>query len=286
MLLGTFCFSCKGILIKLLYPFGADSLVVIGWRMTFVLPLYLIILLCRLPKLKEYQLPTRNWASIALLGCTGYYLAAYLDFSGLQYISAGLERVVVFLYPTFVVLINMLRERKWCSPRVFTSLTLSYLGVLIVYSADFDSFGPNQSKGALLVLISAFVFGIYVVYADVWMKKVRSIDFTSIAMLSACCLTLLHAWSIHGNTMLSYPPQFYFIAACLGFFCTFMPSYMISYGIKQVGSTRASIFACLGPAFTIVVAFLTLGESFGLLELFGMLMTILASIVISKKKPN
>jgi drug/metabolite transporter (DMT)-like permease len=160
---------------------------------------------------------------------------------------------------------------------------LSYFGVLIVYSADLDSFGPNQSKGAGLVLISAFVFGLYVVYADVWMKVVRSIDFTSVAMISACCLTLLHAWSVHGTKMMAFPLQFYLIAACLGFFCTFLPSYMISYGIKQVGSTQASIFACLGPAFTIGVAFFTLGENFGMLELFGMMLTVLASLIISKK---
>lgn len=286
MLLGTFCFSCKGILIKLLYPFGADSLVVIGWRMSFVLPLYLIIIWYRYPKLKAYAFPLKNWAWIGLLGCTGYYLAAYLDFSGLQYISAGLERVVVFLYPTFVVLINMLRERKWCSPRVMGSLMLSYFGVIIVYSADLDSFGPDQSKGAMLVLVSAFVFGLYVVYADVWMKRVRSVDFTSVAMVAASILTLSHAWSVYGVEMLKYPMEFYAIAACLGFFCTFVPSYMISYGIKQVGSNQASIFACLGPAFTILVAYFTLGESFGLWEMLGMAMTILASLLISKKQTN
>lgn len=283
MLLGTFCFSCKGILIKFLYPYGADALTVIGWRMTAVLPLYLIALFLRRGHLKSQNIKKNELINIGLLGCTGYYFAAYLDFSGLQYVSAGLERMIVFLYPTFVVLINMIREKKLCSKKVALSLTLSYLGVLTVFSADLDSTGPNQNLGSALVLASALVFGFYVVYADHWMKRFSSQDFTTIAMVSACILTLSHAWISKGEAMLSYPPKFYFIASSLGFFCTFLPSYMISYGIQKVGSSQASIFACLGPAFTIFVAYLSLGEQFGPIEMLGMAMTVIASLIIGKK---
>lgn len=283
MLLGTFCFSCKGILIKFLFPYGADALTVIGWRMTFVLPLYLLVLCLRYSQIKAQNLSPKAFWGICLLGSTGYYFAAFLDFSGLQYVSAGLERMIVFLYPTFVVLINMLRERKWCSKRTGLSLILSYLGVITVYSSDLDSVGPHQSWGSFLVLTSALVFGIYVVYAEVWMKQLKSRDFTTLAMISACLVTMLHAWSIKGSSMIDYPSSFFIIAAALGFFCTFLPSYMISYGIHKVGANQASIFACLGPAFTILVAYATLGESFGLIECAGMSLTLIASLIIGKK---
>lgn len=284
MLFGTFLFSCKGILIKFLYPYGADALTVIGWRMGFVLPLFGMVLLFRHKKLLKLTLPLKHWLGVAILGCTGYSLAAYLDFSGLQYISVGLERIVVFLYPTFVVIINMIRERKLCSLRTTFALSLAYIGVITVYSCDIESFGPHQLKGTLLVLYSALIYGIYVVYAEQWLKKMNSIDFTATAMVAASLLTISYAWFVKGDTLYSYPPKFYGIAACLSFFCTFLPSFMISYGIQKVGSNQASIFACLGPAFTVIVAYFSLDEGFNGFEALGIGMTVMASLIISKKK--
>lgn len=215
------------------------------------------------------------------IGVVGYYVASYLDLLGLQTVSAGLERIILYTYPAFVLLLSALLPNKSISWSIGGCIAIIYAGLLLVFYADIRM-QPSVSlmetgKGALLVLLSALAFSVYVIGSDYCMKIFSSALFTAVAMLSASVFILLHYALVSTSlrALLHLPWIVYFWTGVMAMFFTVLPSFMMSAGIKQIGSDKAGAVGMIGPIATVLIAGLALGESVSVLQISGLAVVML-----------
>jgi drug/metabolite transporter (DMT)-like permease len=280
--LAAFCFAMKGVLIKLAYQYSIDSISLLTLRMLFALPFYVLIAL-RLSRQKPTKrLTPQQWIILALLGITGYYLASYFNFLGLVYITAGLERILLFVYPTFVLLMNALGFGRRVTRLQILALLLTYAGILLAFLGNVET---SQQKdiylGAFWVILSGLVYAVYLVGSDQMITKVGSQQFTCYAMIAATVPTVLHCALQNGLQLGSYPLPVYILGISMGIFVTVIPTFMIAEGIKRVGSGNASIIASIGPIFTIVLATTILHEQISWQQIAGTALVLTGVFLIS-----
>lgn len=270
ILFSAICFSSKGVLIKVMFVEKADYLTVLAFRMLFSSPFYLIVLFNPLKK-NETRLPKKSdILIISFLGVVGYYLSSLFDFAGLQYINANLERLILFVYPSFVVILSALYFKMKTNKFIIFSLIVTYLGVLLVLGYDFKVSGNQVLIGGGLVLCSAITYAIYLVFSDGLIKKYGSIIFTSWIMIISSICILSHYFFIHEfNDIFNQSAKFYYLSIVLAIFCTLLPSYAVSAGIKLIGSGNSAITATLGPIWTLFLAYFILGETITLIQIIG-----------------
>ncbi len=267
-------FACKGTLIKFLYAQGAAVADVMLLRMLFSLPVYAWVLIARLPEARGI-FGVRQWFGVCLVGVAGYYLASYLDLLGLQTVSPGLERVILYTYPVFVVLLSTLVMRKVVSMYLCLCVAVIYLGLLLVFYADIRAQPAGAlseiGSGAVYVLLSAITFAIYVVGSDHYMRTFSSALFTAVAMIAASLAMVLHYGVTSAYTGLMHlPAAVYGWCAVTALVFTVLPSFMMSAGVRQIGSAKAGAVGMIGPVATVIVAGLALGEPVTLLQLTGL----------------
>ena len=196
--LSAFCFACKGILIKLAYQYHIDSISLLTLRMLFALPFYVGIALYvarqRATHLEStVKLTLRQWLTLALLGITGYYFASFFNFLGLVYVTASLERILLFTYPTFVLLLNAFGYGRRVSRLQMLALLLTYAGILIAFVGNIDHTRQgNVALGAFWVILSGLVYAIYLVGSDRMIARIGPQRFTCYAMMAATVPTVLH----------------------------------------------------------------------------------------------
>ena len=283
-IVATLLFSIKVVLIKLIYQFGLDYSVLITLRMAFALPFYLSILFVVHHNHQWIKMNRRQLASILLLGVTCYYLASILDLWGLQFIDASLERFIVFLYPTFTLILSALFFQQRISFRQFICMTFAYLGVLLILMQsgkvnmqDF-SFGMKSSWGVIAVFISALLFAFYLVFSERLIQVVGAKQFTALGMISACVCIIAH-YSISGGDLkllLIQSWEVYGLIFLLAFFSTVIPSLMMSESIRLIGSTYNAGLGFLGPIFTVIIAYIMLDEQVTDLQILGMFLVLLS----------
>ncbi|MCC5815251.1 MAG: EamA family transporter [Leptospira sp.] len=291
ILIGSILFSAKAILVKLAYREGLDGIEALALRICFAVPFYmgsLIWIYSRYRKKTEKTATNpRILGMVVVYGFLGYYLASYLDFAGLQYITAGLERLVLFVYPTIVVLLNWIFFKKSVSPKVMLAVAITYLGIGLAYFHDVKIGGDNVSWGAFLVFLSAITYALYLMGSGDLIPKIGVNLFTSLAMLTSSVLVLIHfSITSEWTRFLEYNSYVYFLGFLLGIFTTVVPSYFISAGIHAVGSSRASIVSSVGPMSTILLAFIFLGETVGLYQILGTLFVVSGVLLIAMSKKS
>ena len=215
----------------------------------------------------------------------GYYLASYLDFLGLQYISAGLERLVLYLYPTIVMLLSALFLKKPFTARGVFALALSYAGIALVFVHDVRLSDPAAVRlGATLVFCSALAYAIYLVGSSETIKRVGSVRFTALAMIVSCLLCVLQFIVLRPVVSLfSQPWQVYGYGAIVAVFCTVIPTFMISEALKHLGANAVSLAGASGPVATLVLGVLLLGEPMGWLQIVGGVLVVAGVLVITLK---
>ena len=194
-LLGSIAFSGKAIIVKLAYRYGVDPVTLLMYRMLFALPVFL--LMGWWAGRGKPGLVLRDWLGVAWLGFTGYYLASYLDFAGLHYISASLERLILYLNPTLVLLLGMLMYRKRPQPAQWVAMGVSYAGVLLVFGHEMRFDGWGTAIGAGLVLGSAVSYAVYLVYSGELVKRLGSLRLAGLASSAACVFCILQLSLIH-----------------------------------------------------------------------------------------
>jgi len=282
---GAILFSCKAIVIKLAYQdFDVSSIVLLGLRMAFALPFFLTIGYLKREKTGDQQsLRPRDVGIIIVLGVFGYYLASYTDFLGLQYLSAGMERLVLFSYPTMVLLIQRAVFGTAIKPIQWVATGICYLGIGLAFSGAEFTFGDNFSIGAGLVFISAFLYSLYVIGSGRYTPRVGSIRFTSIALVAAALAVLLHVL-VSGNSLMGLPWGLYGYGFIMAVFCTVIPGYMVTEGIRRIGASDAAILGTIGPVATIVLEYFVLGEYLNLVQAVGAVLVIVGVVVIGRSK--
>ncbi|AKD57917.1 transporter ycbK [Spirosoma radiotolerans] len=268
--LAAFCFAMKGILIKLAYQYPIDAISLLTLRMLFALPFYIAISIQLARTQPPLHLTTKQWATLAMLGITGYYLASFFNFLGLVYITASLERILLFVYPTFVLLMNAIGFGRRVTRLQLIALALTYAGIVLAFWGNVESsIQKNVALGAFWVVLSGLVYAIYLVGSDRVINWVGSQRYTCYAMMAATIPTVLHCALHNGLQLTHYPVPVYFLGLGMAIFVTVIPTFMIAEGIKRVGSGNASIIASVGPIFTIILSTTVLHETISYAQVAG-----------------
>lgn len=269
-LLGTFLFACKGIFIKLAYAYGITAGPLLMLRMLFALPFYLAVALW-LHKQSGFTLNRRDWFVVSALGLLGYYISSLLDFMGFEFISAGLERLVLYIYPTLVVLILAFWKKKPVTTKEKWALLIAYCGMLLVFihELEFHQTLSNTVKGGLLVFSSAITYAFFVVMTGEKARQVGSLTFTTYCMMSASVGVVLHNLLITDLHQLQQPDEVYWLALGLAIFSTVIPSFLINKSIASIGASRAAIMGSIGPVITLFLGALFLNEVISVIQLIG-----------------
>lgn len=256
---GAIAFSAKAIIAKLAYRYGVDAVTVILYRMLFSLPLFLL-LSWRSGRGKP-PLERRDWVTVAGLGFCGYYLASLLDFSGLQYIGAGLERVILYLHPTIVVLTGWLLYRTPVTMRQGLALAVSYAGALVVFSHDMALRPDSRTLlGSALVFGSAVSYALYLVFCGEAVKRFGALRLTGLATSVACLMCIAQFFVVEPVSALWVPAPVLWLSLLNATLCTFVPVLLVMLAIERVGAGVTAQTGSIGPVSTIGLSAALLGE--------------------------
>lgn len=284
---GAILFSTKAILVKLAFAgTHVDALSLLTVRMICSLPFYLTAAFWINKEPNNKKISSRQWGIVVLLGLFGYYLSSLFDFLGLQYISAGLERLILFLYPTFSLLINAFIFKQPLHRNQVVAVALTYLGISIAYFGELqlETANPNFFLGSALVFLCALTYSVYISGSGRIIPTIGANKFTSYAMLAATGGIFLHFMFrghfevLHqGSTLWMYGPALAIVA-------TVIPSYLLSAAMKQLGSSNVAIISSIGPVSTILQAHYFLGEKIFFEQLIGTALVLAGILLLSVKK--
>ena len=283
----AFCFALKGIFIKMAYQYGIDTISLLTLRMVFSAPIFGFVAFRLYQQPANVALKKVEWLWVAALGVWGYYVSSYFNFLGFNYITAGMERVLLFTYPTFVVLINALLGKRKITTMQIVALLLTYAGILTAFLQNVNSAQQkNLPLGAFWVILSGFTYALYLIGSDGIIPKVGPQKFTVYAMLAATVATVSHCAIANGLDLFGFVPQVYWIGIAMAIFVTAIPTFMLAEGIKRLGSSNASIINSIGPVFTIVLATTILGEAISGVQVAGTFLVLLGVLLIGWKGKN
>ncbi len=269
---GSALFSSKAIFIKLAYAERYDSLLILAWRMVFALPVFLAVGAVEVARRRRDggAMPRRNAVLGAIgIGLIGYYLAMVLDFAGLLYVTAQLERLALFTYPIFLIFIGAAFFRMRLTASALVAALITYLGLAVVFVSDFSLGGENVALGTLLVLGAAVSFAVYQLMAKRYIGEMGSTLFTSIALSAAAVTTLAHVFIVRGHLDTSMSLHYFMLAAGLGILSTVLPSFFVNAGMGRIGAASTAIISNVSPLMTIYFAVVLLGEEFTLPHAIG-----------------
>jgi drug/metabolite transporter (DMT)-like permease len=265
--LGAVAFSGKAILAKLMYRHGVDAVQVLFYRMLFALPLF--VALAWWSGRRQAALQWRDWKIIAALGFTGYYLASFLDFLGLQYISASFERLILYLNPTLVLLLGVWFLKRPASWRQLTALAVSYAGVLLVFGHELNfqhgvepGAGSHAVLGAVLVFGSAFSYAVYLVMSGEVVQRIGPLRLTGLATTVACVLCIAQFFVLRPVAALQVPEPVLGYSVLNAVACTFAPVVMVMVAVQRIGAALAAQTGMVGPLSTVGMGIWILGEPF------------------------
>lgn len=279
-------FSAKAIFIKLAYVYAVDAVTLMTLRMLIATPFFIVMALWASRDKSMARLRLRDWLSILALGLAGMYLSQLFDFLGLEYVSAGMERTILFLYPTFVVIFNALLTGKVVGKREVMALLLSYSGIVLV-AMDQIAFenSKNTMLGAGFVFISAMTYAGYLVGSGRAIHLVGVQRFSGYTMTVACIAVLAHFSTQHSLSSLALPRQVYVLGFVMAIISTILPVVLLNAGIKKVGSSAASLISSVGPVSTVLLAAVFLQEAITLKQLAGTGL-VLAGVLIITLPPS
>ena len=239
-LLAAVGFSAKAILVKLAYFNNVDAVTLLALRMAFSAPFFIIVALWA-NRTHAVPLTKQEWWLVLGLGLIGYFLSSLLDFLGLQYISAGLERLILFLYPTMTVVLTALIYKRPIKKTILLAMAISYVGIPLILMHDFSTNQGRVLLGASLVFASTLSYSVYLVGAGHAIARIGSTRFTAYAMLVASVASLLQFFIMRPITVLDLPLRVYELSIAMAIFSTVLPVFLLSFAISRIGSGNASL---------------------------------------------
>jgi drug/metabolite transporter (DMT)-like permease len=258
--LGAVAFSGKAIIVKLAYRYGVDAVTLIMYRMLFALPMFLI--LAWWAGRGKRPLAWRDAKAVLGLGFSGYYLASFLDFAGLRFISASLERLILYLSPTLVLGLGVMLFHRRVTRTQLIALAVSYAGVLCVFGKEVTLRGANVPLGATLVFGSSISYSLYLAYSGEEVKRLGALRLTGLATTVACLICIAQFLLLRPLSAMAVAPQVLWLSALNATVCTFAPVLMVMMAIERIGASLTAQAGTIGPVSTILMAVLLLGEPF------------------------
>jgi len=259
---GAIAFSGKAIIVKLAYRYGVDAVTLIMLRMLFALPLFAVM--AWWAGRGKPPLTKRDWLGVLGLGVTGYYLASFLDFAGLAYITASLERLILYLNPTLVLLFGWLAYGQRIRGGQLLGMAIGYAGVLLVFGHEVQ-IGQSRAAawGTLLVFLSAVSYAIYLVWSGEFVKRLGSLRLVGLATSVACLLCIAQYLVLRPVGMvLEVAPQVIGLSVLNATLCTAVPVLAVMMAIERIGAAVAAQTGMIGPMSTILMGVVILGEPF------------------------
>jgi len=280
---GVVCFSLRPILIKLAYAYVVDPVTLLALRMIFSVPFFIAAAVWVRGRDEHHPLARRDVMAIVGLGLLSYYVASFLDFLGLQYISAGLGRLLQFIYPTVVVLLSAAFLGKRPTGRDILALLLTYFGLVLVFWHAVGGEQLNLWLGASLVLASATCYAAYLVAGSEVIARVGSVRFTAYAMIVASAACIVQFFLLRPLSALDLPVAVYGLSVAMAIVSTVIPGFLISEALRRIGANKVSIIGALGPVTAIVLGYLGLDEVMTPLQIFGAAFVLIGVVVVSLK---
>ncbi|MGV8959311.1 MAG: DMT family transporter [Stenotrophomonas sp.] len=278
---GAIAASGKAVIVKLAYRHGVDATALLALRMLIAFPFFVVMGLWAARRART-PLTAGDWLQVALLGFTGYYLSSYLDFLGLNYISATLERLILYLSPTLVMLIALVLLKQRPSRRQLFALGLSYLGVLLAFGHDIQLDGHRTVIGSALVFGGALSYAVYLFGSGQVVDRIGAVRLTAYASGVASVLCVGQYLLFHPLAALgTYTPPVYWLSLLNGTVCTVLPVLAIMVGVKRIGSALAAQVSMLGPVSTIVLSVWLLDEPMGTWQTAGTLLVLGGVLLVS-----
>lgn len=278
---GAVAASGKAVIVKLAYRHGVDATALLALRMLVALPFFVVMGLWAARRARS-ALMLRDWGQVAVLGFSGYYLSSYLDFLGLNYISATLERLILYLSPTLVMLIALVLLKQRPSRRQLLALGLSYLGVLLAFGHDIQLDGHRTVIGSALVFGSALSYAVYLFGSGQVVGRIGAVRLTAYASGIASVLCVGQYLLLQPiSALASHPAPVYWLSLLNGTVCTVLPVLAIMIGVKRIGSALAAQVSMLGPVSTIVLSVCLLGEPMGPWQSAGTLLVLAGVLLVS-----
>ena len=282
-LAGSIAFSAKAIIVKLAYRYGVDAVTLIMYRMLFALPIFAAM--AWWASRGKPPLSGRDWLGVAGLGVSGYYLSSFLDFAGLQYISASLERLILYLNPTLVMLLGWLLYRKTFGRVQLAGMAISYCGVLLVFGHEAQLVGGHVALGALLVFASAVTYAVYLVYSGQLVQRLGSLRLVGLATSVACLCCLLQFVLLRPmSAAAEVAPQVIWLSVLNATLCTAVPVLLVMMAIERIGPALSAQIGMVGPLSTIMMGVLILGEPFTAWIAAGTVLVIAGIYVFTRAK--
>jgi drug/metabolite transporter (DMT)-like permease len=279
---GVLLFSFRPIFIKLAYGYVRDPVTLIALRMVFALPFFLAAALWQR---NTAPISRRDLATIVFLGFLGYYFASFTDFLGLQYITAGLGRLLQFLYPTLVVILTWAILRRSATMREIVALGVTYAGLALVLASSVAGQHENLPLGAGLVLASAASYAVYLVLGTEVIRRVGSMRFTAYALVVASICCVVQFVLLRPLTALDLPWQVYGLAVAMAILSTVLPVFMTAEALKRIGANHVAILGALGPVSVIITGWLGLDEMMTAMQILGAAL-VLGGVVLVSTKPK
>ena len=279
---GAIAFSGKAIIVKLAYRHGVDATTLIMYRMLFALPLF--VAMAWWAGRGKAALGSRDWLGVLGLGFSGYYLSSYLDFAGLAYVSASLERLILYLNPTLVLLLGWLLYRRRASGRQLAGLALSYVGMLLVFGLELRAEGTRVLWGSLLVFLSMVSYSIYLVYSGQFVQRLGALRLVGLATSVACVLCIAQFAVLRPLAAALVPAPVIWLSVLNAALCTAVPVLMVMMAVERLGPATVAQTGMVGPLSTILMGVWLLDEPFTPAIAAGTLL-VLAGIYVFSRRP-
>lgn len=280
-IVGAISFSGKAIIVKLAYRHGVDAVTLIMYRMLFALPFF--ALMAWWASRGKPPLTRHDWLGVAGLGLTGYYLASFLDFAGLAYISASLERLILYLNPTLVMLLGLVLYKRRVTLRQMVGMAVSYVGVVLVFGHEITLQGADAAWGTLLVFLSAVSYAIYLVYSGEMVKRLGSLRLVGWATTVACLLCLLQFVLLRPLSAAAVPAEVLWLSLLNATLCTAVPVLMVMMAIERVGASVTAQTGMVGPMSTILMGVVILDEPFSIWVGVGTVLVMAGIFVFTRR---
>ena len=264
---GSIAFSGKAIIVKLAYLHGVDAITLVMLRMLFALPFF--IAMAWWAGRNQAPLTRNDWLGVLGLGFTGYYLSSFLDFLGLQYISASFERLILYLNPTLVLVLGWVLYKRKITYRQGMAMAVSYSGVLLVFGHEVSLVGDNIGLGAILVFGSAITYAIYLTYSGELVQRLGSLRLAGLATTVACFFCILQFVLLKPVAALNVVPEVIWLSMLNATVCTVLPVLLIMMAIERIGPGLTSQIGMIGPLSTLTMGAFFLNETFNLWILMG-----------------
>ena len=282
---GAIAFSGKAIIVKLAYRHGVDAVTLIMFRMLFALPIFAVM--AWWASRGKPPLTRKDWFGVIGLGFTGYYLSSMLDFAGLAYVSASLERLILYLNPTLVMLLGLVLYQRRIVMRQALGMAISYCGVLLVFGHELSmpsTSGGSAAWGALLVFLSAICYAFYLIYSGEMVRRLGSLRLVGLATTVACLCCLLQFVILKPMSAALVAPEVIWLSVLNATLCTAVPVLMVMMAIERIGASTAAQTGMVGPVSTILMGVVILGEPFTAWVAAGTVLVIAGIFVFTRAR--